>query len=111
MYTTDGLLGTTKVGAIGVSGDTSCTDHTVAWKIRKALELDNVPRGPISQGDLFNNAGGALSLREYGIGDEMYIDGTKIGKSNASGWEHAACPNTPSRAKNAGAILGKLPTD
>ncbi|WP_244559167.1 heme-binding protein, partial [Bathymodiolus platifrons methanotrophic gill symbiont] len=64
LYTTDGLLGTTKVGAIGVSGDTSCTDHTVAWKIRKALELDNVPRGPISQGDLFNNAGGALSLRE-----------------------------------------------
>ncbi|TXL00760.1 hypothetical protein BMR02_05090 [Methylococcaceae bacterium HT1] len=60
---------------------------------------------------MFNNAGGALSLREYGIGDEMYIDGTKNGKSNASGWEHAASPNTPSRAKNAGAILGKLPTD
>lgn len=101
-----------KVGAIGVSGDTSCTDHTVAWKIRKALVLDNVPRGPVKEGHMFNAAGGALSLAEYGDkGDEMYIDGTKIGKKNASGWEHAACPNTPDRDKNDGAIIGKLPTD
>ena len=28
-----------KVGAIGVSGDTSCTDHVVAWKVRAALGL------------------------------------------------------------------------
>ncbi|MBS1212614.1 MAG: hypothetical protein H6R26_1231, partial [Proteobacteria bacterium] len=27
-----------KIGAIGVSGDTSCTDHAVAWKIRTALQ-------------------------------------------------------------------------
>jgi len=26
-----------KIGAIGVSGDTSCTDHVVAWKVRAAL--------------------------------------------------------------------------
>lgn len=29
--------GTTKVGAIGVSGDTSCTDHAVAWLARNYL--------------------------------------------------------------------------
>lgn len=28
-----------KVGAIGVSGDASCTDHAVAWQIREALGL------------------------------------------------------------------------
>ncbi len=28
-----------KVGAIGVSGDTSCTDHAFAWKLRDALGL------------------------------------------------------------------------
>jgi uncharacterized protein GlcG (DUF336 family) len=28
-----------KVGAIGVSGDTSCTDHAFAWKVRNALGL------------------------------------------------------------------------
>lgn len=33
------------VGAVGVSGDTSCTDHIVAWKLRKALGLDYVPAG------------------------------------------------------------------
>jgi len=33
------------VGAVGVSGDTSCTDHNVAWKTRKALGLDQVPGG------------------------------------------------------------------
>ncbi len=34
-----------KVGAVGVSGDTSCTDHVVAWKIREALDLGHVPGG------------------------------------------------------------------
>ena len=31
--------GGVKVGAIGVSGDTSCTDHAFAWKVRDALGL------------------------------------------------------------------------
>ena len=33
------------VGAIGVSGDTSCADHIVAWKARDGLGLDAVPNG------------------------------------------------------------------
>src|SRR5688500_12956143 len=33
------------VGAIGLSGDTSCTDHIIAWKLRHALNLDSVPAG------------------------------------------------------------------
>ena len=28
------------VGGIGVSGDTSCTDHDTAWRVRHALNLD-----------------------------------------------------------------------
>jgi uncharacterized protein GlcG (DUF336 family) len=39
------------VGAIGVSGDTSCTDHVIAWKVRDSLELDNVPGGVSATGD------------------------------------------------------------
>lgn len=35
--------GGVKVGAIGVSGDTSCTDHAFAWKVREALGLDSSP--------------------------------------------------------------------
>jgi uncharacterized protein GlcG (DUF336 family) len=30
------------VGAIGVSGDTSCTDHMVAWRTRNNLALDHL---------------------------------------------------------------------
>lgn len=33
------------VGGLGVSGDTSCTDHITAWKVRFSLNLDNVPAG------------------------------------------------------------------
>src|SRR5947209_3360151 len=33
------------VGALGVSGDTSCADHVVAWKTRHTLGLDAVPMG------------------------------------------------------------------
>src|SRR4051794_31580533 len=31
------------VGGLGVSGDTSCADHVVAWKIRHQLKLDAIP--------------------------------------------------------------------
>jgi uncharacterized protein GlcG (DUF336 family) len=41
---------TTLIGALGVSGDTSCADHNIAWRIRKALMLDNL-RGGITEDD------------------------------------------------------------
>ena len=30
------------VGAVGVSGDTSCADHAIAWRVRNNLKLDNL---------------------------------------------------------------------
>lgn len=33
------------VGGVGASGDTSCADHNIAWRIRAALKLDRVPAG------------------------------------------------------------------
>jgi uncharacterized protein GlcG (DUF336 family) len=33
------------IGGLGVSGDTSCADHNVAWRTRDALGLDFVPAG------------------------------------------------------------------
>jgi uncharacterized protein GlcG (DUF336 family) len=35
----------TLIGAIGVSGDTSCADHNIAWRTRNNLALDYVPGG------------------------------------------------------------------
>jgi uncharacterized protein GlcG (DUF336 family) len=34
-----------RLGALGVSGDSSCTDHAVAWTLRHTLGLDYVPGG------------------------------------------------------------------
>jgi len=47
LYNEDGKL----VGGLGVSGDTSCTDHVVAWKVRDGLLLDYVPGGVSATGD------------------------------------------------------------
>ncbi len=33
------------LGAVGVSGDTSCADHNIAWRLRNAAKLDFVPKG------------------------------------------------------------------
>ncbi len=41
LYNSDGTL----VGAVGVSGDSSCADHNIAWRTRANLFLDNVPGG------------------------------------------------------------------
>ena len=47
LYDSQGNL----LGGLGVSGDTSCTDHVVAWKMRDALALDHVPVGISPTGD------------------------------------------------------------
>jgi uncharacterized protein GlcG (DUF336 family) len=72
-YNADGDL----VGALGVSGDTSCTDHIIAWKLRHALNLDNVPAGVSATGD--DNA-------VYDISPDA--DGHPV---SASGWGHPDC--------------------
>jgi len=41
LYDDDGEL----VGGLGVSGDASCADHNIAWKMRDKLQLDHVPAG------------------------------------------------------------------
>lgn len=33
------------LGALGVSGDTSCADHNIAWRLRNKIALDFVPAG------------------------------------------------------------------
>ena len=35
----------TVLGALGVSGDSSCADHNIAWRTREALALNLVPGG------------------------------------------------------------------
>jgi uncharacterized protein GlcG (DUF336 family) len=49
------------VGAIGVSGDTSCADHNIAWRTRNLLKLDWVPAGVSARGDDNINYQGLVS--------------------------------------------------
>jgi uncharacterized protein GlcG (DUF336 family) len=73
LYNADGTL----VGALGVSGDSSCADHNIAWRVRKALKLDKVPGGVHPD----NGNDGII----YDIGDD--------GRS-ASGFGHPTCGNS-----------------
>lgn len=68
LYSSDGRI----VGGLGLSGDTSCTDHIIAWKVRHELHLDAVPMGPSAAHN-----------------DNMILDWHN--GSSASGFGHPAC--------------------
>ena len=61
------LYGPGKVllGAIGVSGDTSCADHNIAWRTRSNLQFDYVPAGvgPAGRADNINYQGQVSGLQ------------------------------------------------
>jgi uncharacterized protein GlcG (DUF336 family) len=62
------------IGAVGVSGDASCADHNIAWKVRDALGLDFVPAG----------------VADGGADDNIIYDIDANGVS-ASGFGHPEC--------------------
>jgi uncharacterized protein GlcG (DUF336 family) len=68
------------LGAIGVSGDSSCADHNIAWRTRNSLGLDHVPGGVSPDS----------SRRDNIVYDITPAFGLQEGVS-ASGWGHAAC--------------------
>ena len=63
------------IGAIGVSGDSSCADHNIAWRARNTLKLDFVPAGVSAEKN-----------------DNIIYD-VKDAKS-AGGFGHVACGGT-----------------
>jgi uncharacterized protein GlcG (DUF336 family) len=68
------------IGGIGVSGDSSCADHNIAWRTRNTLKLDFVPAG----------VGPDASRPDNLVYDITTQPGFAIGVS-ASGWGHPAC--------------------
>ena len=79
-----------RVGGVGVSGDTSCTDHSVAWRVRHGLGLDK-----------FATVGGVSG--DNARPDNIIFDitpnpngGTGI---SAGGFGHPTCINTPDVSK------------
>jgi uncharacterized protein GlcG (DUF336 family) len=71
------------VGAIGVSGDTSCADHNIAWRTRSNLNLDFVPGGVAGAShpdniifDITPQAGQMPGISESGFGHPHCGPGT-----------------------------------
>lgn len=64
LYTSSGKL----IGAIGVSGDSSCADHNIAWKVRYKLNLDYVPAGvsPTNDDNIVNDMADKISKSGWG---------------------------------------------
>jgi uncharacterized protein GlcG (DUF336 family) len=80
--------GGTLVGAVGVSGDTSCADHNIAWRVRQNLGLDflaTIP-GPASifAGDATHPDNIIFDIAPNPFG------GTGV---SASGFGHPGCLN------------------
>jgi uncharacterized protein GlcG (DUF336 family) len=76
------------VGAVGVSGDSACADHNIAWRVRKALALGNVPAG-------------VSPNKDDGIVYDIAAGASK------SGWGHPTCGGKePDVAKDIGAGVG-----
>ena len=76
LYNAQGQL----VGGIGVSGDSSCADHNIAWRTRHSLDLDNVPSG--ISGD---------AARPDNIVYDITSQPGQMPGVSASGWGHPAC--------------------
>lgn len=68
------------IGGIGVSGDSSCADHNIAWRTRNNLVLDFVPGG----------VSGDTSRPDNIVYDIVTPAGFPIGVST-KGWGHPAC--------------------
>jgi uncharacterized protein GlcG (DUF336 family) len=71
------------LGAIGVSGDSSCADHNIAWRTRHTLGLDHVPAGVSSDPKRPDNI----------VYDITPQPGQQLGTST-SGWGHPECSPT-----------------
>lgn len=81
------------VGGLGVSGDSSCADHNIAWRVRAGLMLDFVPAG----------VSGDASRPDNIVYDLTPAAGEMEGVS-ASGWGHPRCSDAATR------IAAGLPT-
>jgi len=68
------------IGGLGVSGDSSCADHNIAWRTRNNLRLDYVPQGVSPDASRPDNI----------VYDIMPAPDEQEGTS-PSGWGHPAC--------------------
>jgi uncharacterized protein GlcG (DUF336 family) len=84
--------GGTKVGAVGVSGDTSCTDHFVSWRVRNTLMLDYLSGVGGVSGEPTHPDNIIFDINPAN-GDGLLNPNGNVGASK-SGFGHPTCLNT-----------------
>jgi len=70
------------IGGLGVSGDTSCTDHEIAKRVRNAAGL-NPPGGPTTDDITYSSVDGA-SVFTHPLCPNTYRNGVLIGNEPAA---------------------------
>jgi uncharacterized protein GlcG (DUF336 family) len=88
LYNASGHL----IGGIGVSGDSSCADHNIAWRARNTLNLDHVPKGVSPD-----------ASRKDNIVYDIKPQAGQMPGVSASGWGHPVCSDAATM------IAGNLP--
>ena len=73
------------VGGLGVSGDTSCADHNIAWRVRNLLGLDHLAGVGGVSGD---------ANRPDNIVFDITVNPNGGTGNSAGGFGHPACINT-----------------
>lgn len=79
------IKGGKKIGGLGVSGDTSCTDHFVAWRVRNTLNLDHLATLGVVPGadaqhpdniifDITPNSDGGTGVSKNGFGHPICVN-------------------------------------
>jgi uncharacterized protein GlcG (DUF336 family) len=76
-------------GGVGVSGDTSCADHNIAWRVRHLLKLDHLAGVGGVSGD---------PARPDNIVFDITANPNGGTGNSAGGFGHPSCPNTAGSA-------------
>lgn len=91
--------GDKKIGALGVSGDTSCRDHAFAWVMRNQMGMGAKGKGITTVN--MNAAGVAQTPLKHAVpgtplqGDEMILGNPNDTAANYwNAWAQPVCPNS-----------------
>jgi uncharacterized protein GlcG (DUF336 family) len=77
--------GKTRVGGLGVSGDTACADHEIAKRIRHLAQLDP-EKGQFADDITYSSTDGA-SVFTHPLCPNTWLNGTKVGdEARAAGY-------------------------
>ncbi len=99
-----------KIGALGVSGDTSCRDHAYAWRVRAALNMHPTGKSGITTVNMDANGTAQTPLDGATVGDEMILGNPNDTAGNYwNAWAQPLCPNAIPAISTANGTVTTIP--